>query len=70
MIALKKHLSSQTRKLVPSPDPAPSGGSPIMVRVLSVTRTGWTFDCPLKGKRTLLFADMTEDQMVRILMKQ
>jgi hypothetical protein len=66
MIAFKKFVSAQTRKLVPSPDPSPEGSLPVMVRVLSVTRTGWSFDCPLKGKRTMLFDDMTKDQMARV----
>jgi hypothetical protein len=66
-LELKSFLSGRTRKLVLSPDEPPKGTDKVLVRVLNVTRSGWKFDCPLKGKRTLLFEDMTEEQARRIL---
>lgn len=59
--SLKDFLQANTRKLVPSP--VQSGTT---VRVLKVTRTGWSYQSDA-GVENMEFSKMTKDQISKVI---
>lgn len=59
--SLKDFLQSNTRKLVPSPHV--EGDT---VRVLKVTRTGWSYQSNA-GVKDIEFSKMTKDQISKVI---